>query len=406
MPASGRRCARNYWGRRTCQSQLRYLVVQKIQSAGWSVHSAHGREYPALREAPDPIVYLAGAPGDIAPGSQRTHRCRFHPRPGHLCDEPARHRILKPALTCAASDDFSRELRPPVLFRGYSANIWRRRRPVTATCRHRRGPQRLQFNGKRRRFRRSLQGARLRRVERLQDVLWIVPGADAMRDHRKASAASSSIQSCPPYNVASWQNASDGFGNIFRACAEEPLQRLHPHLEEAFTGLVNKLEARRWQPSGPGHRRKHRSRHDGGALRLAAQPELWRPCSKLRQSHRWARCRRSGYHRGDRPGSRKSRTAAARSGRPALGLGWPLASAVAAIRSRRISPRPAGKRPNYPASIQDEAVGGWAFQRGLPRRGRSRRSEAMHRPVASSIPTLLISGTFDTLTSSPGPRPR
>jgi len=60
--------------------------------------------------------------------------------------------------------------------------------------------------------------------------------------------------------------------------------------------------------------------------------------------------------------------------------------------------------PDYPASVTREGVGGWAYFNedcrevwkvpGAP--------QAMHRPVASRIPTLLISGTFDTLTSLAG----
>jgi pimeloyl-ACP methyl ester carboxylesterase len=60
--------------------------------------------------------------------------------------------------------------------------------------------------------------------------------------------------------------------------------------------------------------------------------------------------------------------------------------------------------PHYPASIQDEGVGGWAYFNEdcgevwkVPA-----APEAMHQPVASSIPTLLISGSFDTLTSLAG----
>ncbi|MEO7202440.1 MAG: alpha/beta hydrolase, partial [Candidatus Tumulicola sp.] len=56
--------------------------------------------------------------------------------------------------------------------------------------------------------------------------------------------------------------------------------------------------------------------------------------------------------------------------------------------------------PNYPASIQREAVGSWAYVNedcavwNVPA-----APIAMRQPVASRIPTLLISGTFDTLTS-------
>ncbi|HET7211540.1 MAG TPA: alpha/beta hydrolase, partial [Methyloceanibacter sp.] len=60
--------------------------------------------------------------------------------------------------------------------------------------------------------------------------------------------------------------------------------------------------------------------------------------------------------------------------------------------------------PHYPASIQREGVGGWAYVNEdcrdvwkVPA-----APEAMRQPVASSIPTLLISGSFDTLTSLAG----
>ena len=60
--------------------------------------------------------------------------------------------------------------------------------------------------------------------------------------------------------------------------------------------------------------------------------------------------------------------------------------------------------PDYPASIQDEGVGSWAYINQdcrdvwkVPA-----APDAMHRPVTSSIPTLLISGSFDTLTSLAG----
>jgi pimeloyl-ACP methyl ester carboxylesterase len=60
--------------------------------------------------------------------------------------------------------------------------------------------------------------------------------------------------------------------------------------------------------------------------------------------------------------------------------------------------------PDYPASVQREAVGGWAYINQdcrdvwkVPA-----APAAMRQPVASSIPTLLISGSFDTLTSLAG----
>ena len=62
----------------------------------------------------------------------------------------------------------------------------------------------------------------------------------------RASAASSSIRSYrrPTPSPANWQNARAGFDNLFQACAAETAcNAAHPHLEETFTGLVNKLEA-------------------------------------------------------------------------------------------------------------------------------------------------------------------
>ena len=60
--------------------------------------------------------------------------------------------------------------------------------------------------------------------------------------------------------------------------------------------------------------------------------------------------------------------------------------------------------PDYPASITREGVGGWAYFNEdcgevwkVPA-----APETTHQPVVSSIPTLLISGSFDTLTSLAG----
>jgi pimeloyl-ACP methyl ester carboxylesterase len=67
-----------------------------------------------------------------------------------------------------------------------------------------------------------------------------------MRDHPEG-IRSVILDSVLPttYNVAAnWQNARDGFDNIFKACAAAPAcNASHPHLEKTFDGLVNRLEA-------------------------------------------------------------------------------------------------------------------------------------------------------------------
>ena len=63
---------------------------------------------------------------------------------------------------------------------------------------------------------------------------------------------------------------------------------------------------------------------------------------------------------------------------------------------------PAGRQafPDYPASIQGEGVGGWAYVNQDCRDvWKVPAPEAMRQPVANNLPTLLISGSFDTLTS-------
>ena len=60
--------------------------------------------------------------------------------------------------------------------------------------------------------------------------------------------------------------------------------------------------------------------------------------------------------------------------------------------------------PDYPLSVTREGVGGWAYFNEDCREVWKvpAAPEAMHQPVASSLPTLLISGSFDTLTSLAG----
>jgi hypothetical protein len=60
--------------------------------------------------------------------------------------------------------------------------------------------------------------------------------------------------------------------------------------------------------------------------------------------------------------------------------------------------------PDYPLSVTREGVGGCAYFNDDCREVWKVPAApmAMHQPVASSLPTLLISGTFETLTSLAG----
>ena len=60
--------------------------------------------------------------------------------------------------------------------------------------------------------------------------------------------------------------------------------------------------------------------------------------------------------------------------------------------------------PDYRLSVTRDGIGGWAYFNEDCREVWKVPAalKAMHQPVASSLPTLLISGSFDTLTSLAG----
>ena len=231
---------------------------------------------------------------------------------------------------------------------------------------------------------------------------------------RKASAASSSIRSCrrPTPSPQNWWNARAGFDNLFQACAAEPAcNAAHPHLEETFTGLVNKLEAEPLTTtvSDPATGKDLKVVLDGGAL-----------VDWLRNQNYGVPMLHAAPDRIDglaagRPDAieaiamdRAGRAPPPGPGVPALGYG--LAVGVSCRENYPFATpedlAAAGREafPDYPASVQHEGVGGWAYFNEdcrdvwkVPA-----APEAMHQPVESTIPTLLISGSFDTLTSLAG----
>jgi pimeloyl-ACP methyl ester carboxylesterase len=235
-----------------------------------------------------------------------------------------------------------------------------------------------------------------------------------MRDHSDG-IRSVVLDSVLPttYTVAqNWWNARAGFDNLFQACAEEAAcHAAPPHLEETFTGLVNKLEAvpLTTTVSDPATGESFEVVLDGGAL-----------VDWLRNQNYGVPTLQAAPNRIDglaagHPDSidaialdRVSRAPPSSPDVPSLGYG--LAFGVSCRESYPFATpedlAAAGREafPDYPASIQDEGVGGWAYFNEdcrdvwkVPA-----APDAMHQPVASSIPTLLISGSFDTLTSLAG----
>ena len=236
-----------------------------------------------------------------------------------------------------------------------------------------------------------------------------------MRDHPEGirSVVLDSVLPTTYTIPANWQNARAGFDNLFQACAAEPAcNAAHPHLEETFTGLVNKLEAEPLTTtvSDPATGKDLKVVLDGGAL-----IDWLRNQNYAVPTLRAAPDRIDGLAAG-RPDSieaialdRASRAPPSGPDVPALGYGLAYGRQL----SRRLPVRDAGgSRRGRPGSVSGlsgsrctrEGVGGWAYFNEdcrdvwkVPA-----APEAMRQPVASSLPTLLISGSFDTLTSLAG----
>jgi pimeloyl-ACP methyl ester carboxylesterase len=376
-------------------------------------------KYPARSavKRADPVVYLAGGPGDIAPLEVNEFIAADFIRDRDILVVSQRGTMFsEPALTCAPVDDFAREL---LGLRFYSAAIERAHLAATEAC-HRElaatGAELSAYN--------STESAAdfvdLRKV--LGVAVWNVYGTSygsylaqtLMRDHPEGirSVVLDSVLPTTYTIPANWRNTRAGFDNLFHACAvETACNAAHPHLEETFTRLVNNLEAAPLTTTvrDPATGKDVEVVLDGGALvdwlrnqtyavpLLRAAPERIDGLAAARPDSIQAIAK-------DRAGRAPS------SGPDVPALGYGLSYGVSCREDYPFATpqdlAAAGRQafPDYPASIQDEGVGGWAYINQdcrdvwkVPA-----AAEAMHQPVASSIPTLLISGSFDTLTSLAG----
>ena len=375
--------------------------------------------YPARspEKRPDPVAYLAGGPGDIAPLEVNGLIAADFIRDRDIYVMSQRGTMFsEPALTCAAADNFARDL---LGLRFYSEATKRAHLAATEAC-HRdlaaTGADLSAYNSSES----AADFADLRKVLGL--TTWNVYATSygsylaqtLLRDHPEGirSVVLDSVLPTTYTIPANWLNARDGFSNIFQACAAEPAcNAAHPNLEPTFTGLVNKLEAEPLTATvkDPATGEEIKVVIDGGALidwlrnQNYAVPML-----------RAAPDRIDGLAAG-RPDAiavialdRASRAPPPSPGAPALGYGLSFG-----VTCREDYPfatpedlAAAGREafPHYPASIQDQGIGGWAYVNEDCREVWKVHAapEAMHQPVASDIPVLLISGSFDTLTSLAG----
>jgi len=209
-----------------------------------------------------------------------------------------------------------------------------------------------------------------------------------------------------------WRNTRAGFGNLFRACAAEAAcEAAHPNLEETFTGLVNKLEAEPLTTTvkDPATSEDIKVVLDGGALidwlrNQSYSSPSFRGVPDLIGGLAAGRAEAIEAIAKDRAG--RAPPSAPETPSAGYGLGFGVVCREQYPFATRRDLIAAGQEafPRYPASIREEAVGTWAYISDdcrdvwkVPA-----APAAVRRLPASSIPTLLISGSFDAITSLDG----
>ncbi len=232
-----------------------------------------------------------------------------------------------------------------------------------------------------------------------------------MRDHPEG-IRSVVLDSTVPLTVTIpqfWLNTRAGFDHLFRACAAQAAcHAAHPRLEKTFTGLVDKLELEPLTPtvSDPATGEDVKVVLDGGALvdwlrnqsySTAALRDVPDMIGRLAAGRTEAidAVARDRLARAPRPGP----------GAPSAGYGlgfgvvcrewYPFATQQDLLAAGRQA------FALYPASVRDEAVGSWAYANDDCRdiwKVRAAPAAVRHAP-ASDIPMLLISGSFDAVTS-------
>ena len=228
-----------------------YLVVaeNRSQPNGHTIRLLVAK-YPARAadKRTDPVVYLTGGPGGIAPLEINGLIAADFIRDRDILVMSERGTMFtEPWLACASADDFARDL---LGLRFYSEATKRAHVVATEAC-HRglaaTGADLGAYNS----TESASDVADLRKA--LGYDAWNIYGTSYGSYHcadGHARPPRGYPQRRPRFGLAhniqrrrNWQNARDGFDNIFRACAAKPAcDAAHPHLEKTFTGLVNKLE--------------------------------------------------------------------------------------------------------------------------------------------------------------------
>jgi len=207
-------------------------------------------KYPARssEKRADPVVYLAGGPGDIAPLEVNELIAADFIRDRDILVVSQRGTMFsEPALTCAPIDNVNREL---LSLRFYSEATERAHLAATEAC-HRElaatGADLSAYNS----TESAADFADLRKALGIavSNVYGTSYGSylaqTLIRDHPEGirSVVLDSVLPTTYTIPGTWWNTRAGFDNLFHGCAAETAcNAAHPHLEATFTRLVNKLE--------------------------------------------------------------------------------------------------------------------------------------------------------------------
>jgi pimeloyl-ACP methyl ester carboxylesterase len=385
-----------------------YLVVPENRSrpAGRTIRLAVAIAPPVSpTPAPDPLTYLAGGPGGSAIGAAPVLIDAGLNRDRELVLMDQRGATFSNPLFCQKSVRFVAR-RVGLVYD--AASTGRRQAAATRAC-HRRLVRRGIDLGAYNTTESAADLADLRAALGIPqwNVYGVSYGTDLaltlMRDHPEGIRSVALGSVVPPHEVSLggfWDNVRRGFDNLFSACAAQVrCHKRHPRLRQTFTSLVRKLESRplatRVRPT-PGAPRV-KVVLDGGALVNWLVAMALGPPSYPKVPN-WIDQLAAGQPRNI------AASWAALSQQAGNGLQYGVECSEWVPYERKSKLLSKGRRafPRYPDSVLAQAPQlPFAFKDcrvwDVP------KAPAAQRAVTrSTIPTLLLSGTFDAVTP---PRP-
>jgi pimeloyl-ACP methyl ester carboxylesterase len=363
--------------------------------------------------APDPVVYLTGGPGGSAIGAMQNLINAGANRDRALIVMDQRGTLnSQPSLTCPVIDRYNSRV---VGLRYDAASTGRAQKRATRKCHQSvldKGANPAAYNT----TENAADFADLRTALGIPE--WNVIGASYgtdlaltyMRQHPRG-IRSVTIDSVLPPQLATvghaWESAGGGMGNLFRACKDQPRCRDRFRPKRTFNRVVNELEAdpltRRVKPAlipgdepEPGAT-KVKVVLDGGAFAnyiinitgAGLGADVPRLLDEFDRGHR-------------RPVlASQAATGGLHAGELSYGLQYGVICSEWVPYAPKSDVRKQGRRafPKFPDSVLVQAPQFPFRYKDCPVWDVPKAPEAQREVTTSSIPTLVLAGSFDSLTS-------